>query len=90
MTSQTAQYRPRREIRTVSPSVAVIMGEIYSVSPVFGYVPSWGSTNIYPHQGGTNILFGAGNVRTIKAANNTNQALYLNNGAANSMQIWFQ
>jgi prepilin-type N-terminal cleavage/methylation domain-containing protein len=89
-TTQPAQYRPRREIRTVSPSIAVMMGEIYSVSPVFGYLQGSGSTTIFPHQNNTNILFAAGNVKAFRAQNNTNQALYLNNGAANGMQVWFQ
>jgi prepilin-type N-terminal cleavage/methylation domain-containing protein len=90
--TQGAQYRPRREIRTVSPSSAVIMGEINSVSPVFGYVPSWGSATIWPHNQGTNVLFGAGNVRTFQytPTSTPGQELYIQNGAQNSMQFWFQ
>ncbi len=90
--TQTAQYRPRREIKTVSPSTAVVMGEIYSVSPVFGYVPSWGTASIFPHNQGTNVLFGAGNVKTFPYVRTATagQELYIQNGAQNGLQFWFQ
>jgi prepilin-type N-terminal cleavage/methylation domain-containing protein/prepilin-type processing-associated H-X9-DG protein len=89
--TQGAQYRPRKEIRTVSPSLAAMMSEINSVSPVFGYVSSWGSANIYPHLNGTNVVFAGGNVKTfVKATNVAGQGLYVQNGAQNGLQIWFQ